>query len=41
LTGGPLDQIAYLDHAATTPMRAEALAAMLPFLADSYGNASS
>jgi cysteine desulfurase len=40
LTGGPLDQIAYLDHAATTPMRAEALAAMLPFLADSYGNAS-
>ncbi len=40
MTGGPLDQIAYLDHAATTPMRAEALAAMLPFLADSYGNAS-
>ena len=40
MTGGPRDQIAYLDHAATTPMRAEALAAMLPFLADSYGNAS-
>ncbi|MGO9963518.1 MAG: cysteine desulfurase family protein [Acidimicrobiales bacterium] len=40
MTGGPRHQTAYLDHAATTPMRAEALAAMLPFLADSYGNAS-
>jgi cysteine desulfurase len=30
----------YLDHAATTPMRAEAVAAMLPFLTDNYGNPS-
>ena len=30
----------YLDHAATTPLRAEALAAMMPWLTDSYGNAS-
>ena len=28
------------DHAATTPMRPEAVAAMLPFLADRYGNPS-
>ncbi len=33
-------QVAYLDHAATTPMCAEAVAAMLPFLADVYGNPS-
>ena len=32
--------VAYLDHAATTPMCAEAVAAMLPFLADHYGNPS-
>ena len=31
----------YLDHAATTPLRHEALEAMLPFLADDFGNASS
>ncbi|MGP8163403.1 MAG: cysteine desulfurase family protein [Acidimicrobiales bacterium] len=31
---------AYLDHAATTPMRAEAVAAMLPFLTVEYGNPS-
>jgi cysteine desulfurase len=30
----------YLDHAATTPMRPEALAAMLPFLTEQYGNPS-
>jgi cysteine desulfurase len=30
----------YLDHAASTPMRPEALAAMLPLLADEYGNPS-
>ena len=30
----------YLDHAATTPMRPEAVAAMFPFLADSFGNPS-
>lgn len=31
----------YLDHAATTPLHPEALAAMLPWLTDGYGNASS
>lgn len=31
---------AYLDHAATTPMRPEAVEAMLPFLVDHYGNPS-
>jgi cysteine desulfurase len=31
---------AYLDHAATTPMRSEAVAAMLPFLTDRFGNPS-
>ncbi len=30
----------YLDHAATTPMRPEAVEAMLPFLTESYGNPS-
>src|SRR5919109_3689499 len=30
----------YLDHAATTPLRPEALEAMLPFLRDGFGNAS-
>ncbi len=30
----------YLDHAATTPMRPEALAAMLPFLTEHFGNPS-
>jgi cysteine desulfurase len=33
-------EIVYLDHAATTPMRSEAVAAMLPFLSDAYGNPS-
>ncbi len=32
--------MAYLDHAATTPMRPEAVAAMLPFLTDRFGNPS-
>src|SRR5438045_4897175 len=32
--------IAYLDNAATTPMRPEAVAAMLPFLSDRFGNPS-
>ena len=32
--------ITYLDHAASTPMRPEAVEAMLPFLADSYANPS-
>ncbi len=31
----------YLDHAATTPLRREALDAMLPFLTESFGNPSS
>lgn len=31
----------YLDHAATTPLAPEALAAMMPFLEQQYGNASS
>lgn len=30
----------YLDHAATTPLRAEALEAMLPFLTEHFGNPS-
>ncbi|HSZ19736.1 MAG TPA: cysteine desulfurase NifS [Candidatus Acidoferrum sp.] len=31
----------YLDHNATTPLAPEALAAMLPYLTEEYGNASS
>src|SRR5262245_48009018 len=31
----------YLDHAATTPVRADVLEAMLPFLATAWGNPSS
>src|SRR5947209_8163191 len=31
---------AYLDHAATTPMRSEVLEAMLPFLTERFGNPS-
>jgi cysteine desulfurase len=31
----------YLDHAATTPLRREALEAMLPYLTEHYGNPSS
>jgi cysteine desulfurase len=31
----------YLDHAATTPLRREALDAMLPFLREQFGNPSS
>lgn len=33
--------LAYLDHAATTPMRAEAVQAMLPFLDQDFANPSS
>ena len=32
--------VAYLDHAATTPMRPEAIAAMQPYLADQFANPS-
>ncbi len=31
----------YLDHAATTPLRRDALEAMLPYLTEQFGNASS
>jgi cysteine desulfurase len=31
----------YVDHAATTPLRPEVLAAMLPYLTDEWGNPSS
>jgi cysteine desulfurase len=31
----------YLDHAATTPVRPEAVAAMMPFLTGAYGNPAS
>ncbi|MBA3851572.1 MAG: aminotransferase class V-fold PLP-dependent enzyme, partial [Chloroflexi bacterium] len=31
----------YLDNAATTPLRREALEAMLPLLTETYGNPSS
>ena len=31
----------YLDHAATSPLRPEALDAMLPYLGERFGNPSS
>ena len=34
------DGYTYLDHAATTPMRADAVAAMMPFLAEQFANPS-
>jgi cysteine desulfurase len=36
----PAGRTAYLDYAATTPMRPEAIAAMEPFLAGTFGNPS-
>jgi cysteine desulfurase len=36
----PLADYAYLDHAATTPMHAAAVEAMLPFLRERFGNPS-
>jgi cysteine desulfurase len=36
----PSPPIAYLDHAASTPVRPEALAAMLPFFGATFGNPS-
>ena len=35
-----MSAVAYLDHAATTPMRPEAVTAMLPFLTEHFGNPS-
>ena len=40
MTDQERDRVVYLDHASTTPMRAEARAAMASFLSDAYGNAS-
>ena len=37
----PAGPTVYLDHAATTPLRREALDAMLPYLTEEYGNPSS
>jgi cysteine desulfurase len=34
------DELIYLDHAATTPMRPEAVAAMMPFLTTRFANPS-
>ena len=34
------DDLIYLDHAATTPMREEAVAAMMPFLTQRFANPS-
>jgi cysteine desulfurase len=35
-----VDSLVYLDHAATTPMRPEAVAVMVPFLTERFGNPS-
>ena len=35
------ERLIYMDHAATTPVRPEALEAMLPYFGVSYGNPSS
>ncbi len=40
VTGKP-DHLVYMDHAATTPLRPAALAAMMPYLTTEYGNPSS
>ncbi len=34
------DSLVYLDHAATTPMRPEAVEVMLPFLSERFANPS-
>ena len=38
--GTDAGRLTYLDHAATTPMRSSAIAAMAPFLSDQYANPS-
>ena len=38
---GDLHRLVYMDHAATTPLRPEALEDMLPYLKGSFGNPSS
>ncbi len=35
------ERYVYLDHSATTPVRAEVLAVMMPFFSSAFGNASS
>lgn len=35
-----MDRLIYLDHAASTPLHAQALDAMMPYLTGSYGNPS-
>jgi cysteine desulfurase len=39
-TGAPTPDFTYLDHAATTPVRPEAVEAMAPFLGGTFGNPS-
>lgn len=39
VTGG--EERIYMDHAATTPLRPEALAAMMPYFSESFGNPNS
>lgn len=39
-SASPSGNFVYLDHAATTPMRPEAVEAMLPFLTERYANPS-
>ncbi|MDP6512973.1 MAG: cysteine desulfurase NifS [SAR202 cluster bacterium] len=38
---GPSERLIYMDHAATTPVRPEALEAMLPYFGVNFGNPSS
>ena len=41
MTAGAANDVVYLDHNATTPVAAEVLEAMLPYLRTAYGNPSS
>ena len=40
MTTAASSELIYLDHAATTPMRPEAVDAMLPFLSERFANPS-